>query len=213
MESSDAPFPTGVSRHGRGGSGHVKKWVIGAVAIAAAVTTVVVGTIAEVGDAQAAAPATPCRRCRRPPPGPPRRAPRSALRLRPCSVSPPPRNWPPRLRPSSRRTRRHRRRHRHRPGAGTGIVLTSTGEVLTNYHVIGGLRESAPPTSAPGAGTRHRGRLRRTQDIAVLQWPARPACRPLASDGGHGGTVRVRGGQRRGPRRRARLGVRQRDRR
>ena len=54
--------------------------------------------------------------------------------------------------------------------AGTGIVLSSNGEILTNNHVIDGATASASPTSATARPTRPAwSGYDRTKDIAVLQ--------------------------------------------
>ena len=53
--------------------------------------------------------------------------------------------------------------------AATGIVLTSTGLVLTNNHVVSGATAISATDVGNGRPTGDRGRLRPHDDIAVIQ--------------------------------------------
>ena len=70
-------------------------------------------------------------------------------------------------------TSTHARRHEGGEAAGTGMVVTSSGEVLTNNHVIAGATRSPRPTSATAQTYTARvvGYDHRT-DVAVLQLEA-----------------------------------------
>jgi S1-C subfamily serine protease len=109
-----------------------KKWAIGAVTGAAAVATVLGGMVLDVGDALAAAP-TASRATGTASSTEPSAKPKAALSAAAVKkvataaadlVS-------PALVDILANTATN-------PAAGTGIVLTATGEVLTNYHVISG---------------------------------------------------------------------------
>jgi len=152
-----------------------KTWVIGAVMSAAAVTTALVGTVVEVGNALAAAPITAA-------PAVPRAT--AKVTASSATKSTKARTTAPAALSLAATTKLAtaaaaiitpalvdiRAGTATAPTAGTGIVLTPTGEVLTNYHVISG----ASRISATDIGT---GRTYvatvvgydAAQDIAVLQ--------------------------------------------
>jgi S1-C subfamily serine protease len=126
-----------------------KKWIVGVALGATLGAGVLIGTVADVGTARAAAPGASARATAVAPGAPRAKNSHKSVAPRTLSLAATKKLASAAARVVSPALVDVRTDTATAPAAGTGIVLTSTGEVLTNFHVIAG----ATGISATDVGT------------------------------------------------------------